>query len=47
MATALMVNAKKGCQRKQLQRGLGTAYKTAWYLSHRIRKAMDLNRTGR
>ena len=25
-----------------LQRDLGTAYKTAWYLSHRIRKAMDL-----
>ena len=40
MATALMVNAKKGVSAKQLQRDLGTAYKTAWYLSHRIRKAM-------
>ena len=42
MATALMVNAKKGVAAKQLQRDLGTAYKTAWYLSHRIRKAMAL-----
>ncbi len=42
MATALMVNAKKGFSAKQLQRDLGTAYKTAWYLGHRIRKAMGL-----
>jgi DNA-directed RNA polymerase subunit RPC12/RpoP len=42
MATALMVNAKKGVAAAQLQRDLGTAYKTAWYLSHRIRKAMAL-----
>ena len=42
MATALMVYAKKGVSAMQLQRDLGTAYKTAWYLSHRIRKAMDL-----
>jgi transposase-like protein len=41
-AVALMVNAKKGVSAKQLQRDLGTAYKTAWYLSHRIRKAMGL-----
>jgi transposase-like protein len=42
MATALMVNAKKGLSAKQVQRDLGCAYKTAWYLSHRIRKAMGL-----
>ncbi|HWQ52251.1 MAG TPA: IS1595 family transposase [Bryobacteraceae bacterium] len=42
MAVALMVNAKKGVSAKQLQRDLGTAYKTAWYLGHRIRKAMGL-----
>ena len=42
LAVALMVNAKKGVSAKQLQRDLGTAYKTAWYLSHRIRKAMGL-----
>jgi transposase-like protein len=41
-AVALMVNAKKGVSAMQLQRDLGTAYKTAWYLSHRIRKAMGL-----
>jgi transposase-like protein len=37
-----MVNAKKGLSAKQLQRDLKMAYKTAWYLSHRIRKAMGL-----
>jgi transposase-like protein len=42
LATALMVNAKKGVSAKQIQRDLGVAYKTAWYLSHRIRKAMGL-----
>src|ERR1019366_7279020 len=42
MAVALMVNAKKGLSAKQLQRDLNIAYKTAWYLSHRIRKAMEL-----
>ena len=42
MAVALMVNAKKGLSAKQLQRDLKMAYKTAWYLSHRIRKAMGL-----
>jgi transposase-like protein len=42
MATALMVNAKKGVSAMQIQRDLGVAYKTAWYLSHRIRKAMGL-----
>jgi transposase-like protein len=40
-AVALMVNAKKGLSAKQLQRDLGTAYKTSWYLSQRIRKAMN------
>src|ERR1035437_4966151 len=39
-AVALMVDAKKGLSAKQLERNLGCAYKTAWYLSHRIRKAM-------
>src|SRR5271157_3810611 len=42
LATALMVNAKKGLSALQLKRDLNVAYKTAWYLSHRIRKAMGL-----
>ncbi len=41
-AVALMVNAKKGVSALQLKRDLGTAYKTAWYLAMRIRKAMGL-----
>ena len=42
MAVALMVNARKGLSALQLARDLKTAYKTSWYLSHRIRKAMGL-----
>jgi DNA-directed RNA polymerase subunit RPC12/RpoP/transposase-like protein len=42
LATALMVNAKKGLSALQLKRDIHVAYKTAWYLSHRIRKAMGL-----
>jgi transposase-like protein len=42
MATALMVNAKKGLSALQMKRDLKVAYKTAWYVSHRIRKAMGL-----
>jgi transposase-like protein len=42
LAVALMVNAKKGLSAMQLKRDLKTAYKTSWYLSHRIRKAMGL-----
>src|SRR5271169_5261432 len=37
MAVALMVNAKKGLSALQLKRGIKVAYKTAWYLNHRIR----------
>ena len=42
MAVALMVNAKKGLSALQIKRNLKVAYKTAWYLNHRIRKAMAL-----
>jgi transposase-like protein len=42
MAVALMVNAKKRLSALQMKRDLKVAYKTAWYLNHRIRKAMDL-----
>jgi hypothetical protein len=41
MAIALIVDAKKGLSAKQLQAHLGIgSYKTAWYMCHRIRKAM-------
>lgn len=42
LAVALVLNAKKGLSAKQLQRDLGIgSYRTAWYLAHRIRKAME------
>jgi transposase-like protein len=42
LALALIVDAKKGMSAKQLQRHLGIGgYRTAWYLAHRIRKAME------
>ena len=41
MAIALIVDAKKGLSAKQLQAHLGIgSYKTAWYICHRVRKAM-------
>lgn len=40
-ATYVMVESKKGVSANQLKRMLGISYKTAWYLCHRIRKAMD------
>jgi transposase-like protein len=36
----MIVQSKKGVSSNQLKRMLGVAYKTAWYLSHRIRAAM-------
>ena len=39
-AIYLLCEAKKGMSAMQLKRTLGVAYKTAWYLCHRIREAM-------
>jgi transposase-like protein len=39
-AIALMCEAKKGISANQLKRHLGVTYKTAWYMAHRIRRAM-------
>jgi len=36
----LMAASKKGVSSKQLERMLGVTYKTAWFMSHRIREAM-------
>jgi transposase-like protein len=39
-ATHLMCASKKGVSAKQLERMLEVTYKTAWFMSHRIREAM-------
>jgi len=36
-AVYLICSSKKGCSSHQLQRTLGVQYKTAWFMSHRIR----------
>ncbi|HJQ49325.1 MAG TPA: IS1595 family transposase [Gaiellaceae bacterium] len=42
LAIYLVTESKKGISAKQMQRILGTkSYKTAWYLCHRIRAAME------
>jgi transposase-like protein len=40
-AMHLMCSSKKGISTRQLQRTLGVGMKTAWFLGHRIRAAMD------
>ena len=40
LATYLLCESKKGMSANQLKRMLNITYKTAWYLSHRIRTAM-------
>ncbi len=39
-ATYLLSASKKGMSSKQLERMLGVTYKTAWFMTHRIREAM-------
>ncbi len=41
MAFALVNASKKGISAHQLHRSLGITYKSAWFLAHRIREAMD------
>jgi transposase-like protein len=45
-AIHLMCAGKKGVSSKQLERVLGVTYKTAWFMSHRIRAAMATEPTG-
>ena len=41
MVVAMMCEAKKGVSANQIKRHFGIQYRTAWYLCHRIRKAME------
>lgn len=41
LAIYLICSAKKGISAKELQRQLATSYKTAWYMAHRVRLAMQ------
>lgn len=40
MAATLMAASKKGISSHQLHRMLGVTYKTAWFMTHRLREAM-------
>ena len=40
IAVYSMIEAKKGISANQLKRMLGVAYRTSWYLCHRVRAAM-------
>lgn len=41
LATHVMAASKKGMSASQMARMIGVTYKTAWFLCHRIREAMD------
>jgi transposase-like protein len=45
-AVYFLCSAKKGISSHQLHRTLGVSYKTAWFMSHRIREAMTNNPAG-
>jgi transposase-like protein len=41
LATHLLAASKKGMSAKQMERMLRVTYKSAWFLCHRIREAID------
>ncbi len=41
LAVYLIVESKKGISANQVKRTIGVSYKTAWYLCHRIRAALN------
>src|SRR5712692_1244583 len=45
-AVYLLCASKKGMSSHQLHRVLGVTYKTAWFMTHRIREAMTLGNLG-
>lgn len=46
LAFRLMTSSKKGVSAHQIHRTLGITYKSAWFLMHRIREAMDESDSG-
>ncbi|MDR3544075.1 MAG: IS1595 family transposase [Desulfosporosinus sp.] len=46
LAFRLMAGSKKGISAHQLHRSLGITYKSAWFMAHRIREAMDIEPEG-
>jgi transposase-like protein len=46
-ASALMASSKKGISSKQIERMLGVTYKTAWFITHRLREAMGDTPSGK
>ena len=42
LATYLLSSSKKGMSAHQIHRMLGITYKTAWFMCHRIREAMNI-----
>ena len=46
LAAYLVCASKKGISAKQLERMLGVTYKTAWFMSHRLREAMNIPHEG-
>ncbi|MGH9437819.1 MAG: IS1595 family transposase [Terriglobia bacterium] len=46
LATHLLCASKKGMSSHQLHRMLGVTYKTAWFMTHRIREAMTITPSG-
>ena len=46
MAAYLLCSSKKGMSSHQLHRTLGITYKSAWFMTHRIRAAMASNPSG-
>ncbi len=41
MAIWMMCSAKNGVSAHEIHRSLGVTYKTAWFMCHRVRKAME------
>jgi len=47
MLAELMCTSKKGISSKQIERMLGVTYKTAWFMTHRMREAMTPAKGGK